>query len=63
MGNMSHQRNRQPLTKSQKTDSIFIGFALIALRLIGGLIGRDWAVGLSDVVIGIGVIGWSIWQR
>jgi len=60
---MSNHRDRQPLTKSQRTDSIFIGFALIALGLIGGFIGGNRAVGLSGVVLGIGLIGWSVWQR
>jgi hypothetical protein len=60
---MSDHRNRQPLTKPQRTDSIFIGVALIALGLIGGFIGGNWAVGLSGVVIGIGLIGWTVWQR
>jgi hypothetical protein len=59
---MSNQRGRQPLTKAQRQDSIFIGCALIVLGLIGGFIGNNWAVGLSGVEIGIGVIAWSVWQ-
>jgi hypothetical protein len=60
---MSDDHRGQPLTKVQRQDSIFIGGALIALGLIGGFIGNNWAVGLSGVVIGIGLIGWSVWQR
>lgn len=60
---MSDQHERQPLTKPQRQDSIFIGGALIALGLIGGFIGNNWAVGLSGVVLGIGLIAWSVWQR
>ena len=60
---MNGQRDQKPLTKPQRQDSIFIGCALIALGLIGGFIGRDWVIGLSGVVIGIGVIVWSIRQR
>ncbi len=59
---MSNQRDRQPLTKAQRQDSIFIGVALIGLGLIGGFIGANWAVGLAGIVIGIGVIVWSVWQ-
>jgi hypothetical protein len=60
---MSNHRDRQPLTKPQRQDSIFIGCALIALGLVGGFIGNNWAVGLSGVVLGIGLIVWSVWQR
>ncbi len=60
---MSNQHDRQPLTKAQLQDSIFFGCALIGLGLIGGFIGGDWAIGLSGVVIGVGVIAWSVWQR
>jgi len=59
---MSNQRDQQPLTKPQRTDSIFFGCALIALGLIAGFRGGDWSVGLSGVALGIGVIGWTVWK-
>ena len=63
---MSNHRDRQPLTKPQRQDSIFIGGALIALGLIAGLIGNNWSVGLSGVVLGIGsdrVVGVAVSSR
>ena len=57
------KHDRQPLTKAQRTDSIVIGCALVALGLIAGFIGNNWAVGLSGVVLGLGLIAWSVWQR
>lgn len=50
------------MTRDNLIDSIFIGFALIALGLIGGFMGRDPA-SLAGVVIGVGVIVWAVWQR
>ncbi len=59
---MGNQRDRQPLSKPQLQDSIFIGLALIGLGLIAGFRGGDWSVGLSGIVIGLGVIAWTVWQ-
>jgi hypothetical protein len=52
----------EAVTRSNLIDSIFIGIALIALGLIGAFIGRD-PVSLAGVVMGVGVIAWSVWQR
>ena len=51
-----------PLTRDQLSMTIAIGVALIALGLIGGLIGGD-AASLAGVVIGLVMIGWAVWQR
>jgi hypothetical protein len=52
---MSTDRKGQPLTKNQVIDTIFIGGALIALGLIGFILGHD-AASLAGVAIGLGFV-------